>query len=64
MKVLQQWRRLDLAERRRALENSSTQVYGGERRLERDLGSPSQPFICEAWVLGLLSKLTTYKDGR
>jgi hypothetical protein len=33
VEVLQRWRRLDLAGRWRALKNSSTQVYGGERRL-------------------------------
>jgi hypothetical protein len=40
MEVLQRWRRLDLAERWRALENLSTQVYRGERRLERFLDLP------------------------
>jgi hypothetical protein len=63
MEVLQRWRRLDLAKKWRALEVTSAQVYGGEKRLGF-LGSPSQPFICEGWVSGLLSKLTTYKDGR
>jgi hypothetical protein len=60
---LQRGRRLDLAEgvelsRIRALR------WMVEKCLERGLGSPSQPFICEGWVSGLLSKLTTYKGGR
>jgi hypothetical protein len=63
MEVLQRWHRLDLAEKWRALENSSTQVYGGERHLV-SLGSPSQPFIDEGRVSGLFSKTTTYKEGR
>jgi hypothetical protein len=33
VEVLQRWRRLDLAEKWRALENSSAQVYGGERHV-------------------------------
>jgi hypothetical protein len=35
MEVLQRWRRLDLAERWRAVKVSSARVFGGERCLER-----------------------------
>jgi hypothetical protein len=60
---LQRERRLDLAE---GEELSRIRALGWkvEKCLERGLGSPSQPFICEGWVSGLLSKLTTYRGGR
>jgi hypothetical protein len=37
---------------------------GWRRKVAREvLGSPSQPFICEGWVLGLFSKPITDRGG-
>jgi hypothetical protein len=59
---LQRWRRLDLVE---GVELSRVRALGWmmEKVSREVLGSPSQPFICEGWVSGLLSKLTTDKGG-
>jgi hypothetical protein len=60
---LQWWRRLDLAE---GEELSRIRALGWMvEKVSRDsIGPPSQPFICQSWVSGLLSKLTTYRGGR
>jgi hypothetical protein len=60
---LQRWRRLDLAE---GVELLRIRALGSmmEKVSRQTLGPPSQPFICEGWVSGLLPKLTTYKGGR
>jgi hypothetical protein len=43
---------------------AATECSGGGGKVSREaLGSPSQPFITEGWVLGMLSKLTTDKGG-
>jgi hypothetical protein len=53
---------LDLAE---GEELSRIQALGWmmEKVSREVLGSPSQPFISEGWVSGLLSKSTTDKGG-
>jgi hypothetical protein len=58
---LQRWRRLDLAE---GEELSTTRALGWMmEKVSTSLGSPSQPFICEGWVSGLLSKLSRDRGG-
>jgi hypothetical protein len=61
MDVLQRCHRLDLAE---GGELSRFRALGRmvAKSVLASLGSPSQPFICEGWVLGLLSKSSTYKS--